>query len=63
MKRLETIQIEDTKEYADAYTQHEPAEFTTSHSSQTDPELKRTMASFSIQIALMNKRLSFVDVV
>ena len=49
MKRLETIQIEDTKEYADAYTQHEPAEFTTSHSSQTDPELKRTMASFSIQ--------------
>ena len=49
MRRLETIHVEDVKEYADAYTQYESAEFTTSHSAQTDPEPKRRLASFSIQ--------------
>lgn len=49
MKRMETIHVEDVKEYADAYTQHEPSEFSATHSTQTNPEPKRKMASFSIQ--------------
>jgi hypothetical protein len=49
MKRVETTYVEDVKEYADAYTQHELSEFTTSLSAQTDPEPERSVASFSIQ--------------
>ncbi|TDL25535.1 hypothetical protein BD410DRAFT_813313 [Rickenella mellea] len=47
--RTETIHVEDVKEYADAFTQHYISEFTTSHTTQTDPEPKRRMVSFSSQ--------------
>jgi hypothetical protein len=47
--KIETVQYHETKEYSDAYTQHESAEFTTSAQIQTDPEPKILTASFSTQ--------------
>jgi len=39
----------DTKEYSNASTQHYPAEFTSVHAAQTDPEQEILTSSFSIQ--------------
>ncbi|KAH8112733.1 hypothetical protein DFH11DRAFT_1689882 [Phellopilus nigrolimitatus] len=49
MKKIETIEFEDVKNYSDAYTQHEESEFTASQTTQTDPEPKRSTATFSTQ--------------
>ncbi len=49
MKKMETIHVEDVKEYADAYVQHDPCEFSSSHSVQTDAEPKKVMKSFFTQ--------------
>lgn len=43
------VSFQETKEYSDAYTQHEPAGFTASTQAQTDPEPKILRASFNIQ--------------
>ncbi len=51
MKKMETIHVEDVKEYADAYVQHDPCEFSSSHSVQTDAEPKKVMKSFFTQTA------------
>jgi len=48
-KRMETIKVEEVKEYSDTGTQHELSEFTTSCDAQTDPEPKVITASLSIQ--------------
>src|SRR6267154_2542011 len=47
--RMETVQYHETKEYSDAYTQHESAGFTSSTHVQTEPQPKVLTASFSIQ--------------
>lgn len=47
--KIETVQYHETKEYSDAYTQHESAEFTASAQIQTDLEPKILTASFSTQ--------------
>lgn len=49
MRKTETIRLESTKEYSDAYTQHDASGFVTSCSIQTEPEPKRVMLSFSTQ--------------
>jgi hypothetical protein len=46
---METVQYHETKEYTDAYTQHESAGFTASTHVQTEPQPKVLTASFSIQ--------------
>ncbi|CCL98646.1 uncharacterized protein FIBRA_00648 [Fibroporia radiculosa] len=48
-KRLETIQVEEVKEYSDTATQHDVFEFTNSCDVQTDPEPKILTASLNIQ--------------
>ncbi|RPD60129.1 hypothetical protein L227DRAFT_107788 [Lentinus tigrinus ALCF2SS1-6] len=48
-KRLETLKIDELKEYSDTGTQHEPDEFTSSSGTQTDPSPKILTASFSVQ--------------
>lgn len=48
-KRLETIKVEEVREYSDMATQHDIREFTSSCDIQTDPEPKVLTASFSIQ--------------
>ncbi|KLO17115.1 hypothetical protein SCHPADRAFT_822027 [Schizopora paradoxa] len=58
MKRLETIHLEDVKEYADAYVQHEPEEFSSSLSIQTDPEPKKIMKTFHTQTEVTTNSFS-----
>lgn len=48
-KRIETIQVEETKEYSDTATQHDPLEFTRSLDIQTDSEPRVVPVSFSVQ--------------
>ncbi|KAL1949543.1 hypothetical protein VTO73DRAFT_8424 [Trametes versicolor] len=48
-KKIETYQLDETKEYSDTGVQHEPAGFTSSRTVQTDPPPKILTASFSIQ--------------
>ncbi|TBU62721.1 hypothetical protein BD310DRAFT_974124 [Dichomitus squalens] len=48
-KKFETFRVDETKEYSDTGTQHEPDEFTASSSVQTDPPPKILTASFSVQ--------------
>ncbi|TFY50647.1 hypothetical protein EVJ58_g10954, partial [Rhodofomes roseus] len=48
-KRLETIKVDEVKEYSDTGVQHAMSEFTASHDVQTDPEPKILTASFSMQ--------------
>lgn len=55
MKKLETIHVEDLKEYADAYVQHDPSEFSSLSSVQTDAEPKKVMRSLSAQTAELAK--------
>lgn len=49
MKKVETLHLEETKEYSDAYTQYEQSEFISSAMTQTEAEPKKTVASFSTQ--------------
>ena len=46
---METIKVDEVKEYSDTGVQHELSEFTASHDVQTDPEPKVITASFSVQ--------------
>lgn len=46
---MTTVSFEELKEYSDAWSQHEPAEFSTSMEIQTDPEPKFPTASCSMQ--------------
>ncbi|TFK92674.1 hypothetical protein K466DRAFT_623659 [Polyporus arcularius HHB13444] len=48
-KRLETLKIDELKEYSDTGTQHESDEFTSSSGIQTDPPPRILTASFSVQ--------------
>ncbi|OCH85171.1 hypothetical protein OBBRIDRAFT_860400 [Obba rivulosa] len=48
-KRIETIKVEETKEYSDIATQHDPLEFTRSLDTQTDSEPRVVPVSFSVQ--------------
>ncbi|OBZ66290.1 hypothetical protein A0H81_13780 [Grifola frondosa] len=48
-KRIETVKVDEVKEYSDTGTQHELSEFTSSTMAQTDPEPKVLTASFSVQ--------------
>ncbi len=48
-QKLETLKIEEVKDYSDTGTQHELAEFVVNHGIQTDPPPKILTASFSIQ--------------
>lgn len=48
-KKLETLRLDETTEYSDTGTQHDPEEFTSTMSVQTDPPPKVLTASFSIQ--------------
>ncbi|EMD33853.1 hypothetical protein CERSUDRAFT_159094 [Gelatoporia subvermispora B] len=48
-KRIETLKVEEVKEYSDTATQHDPSEFTRSCDAQTDPEPKVATATFSTQ--------------
>jgi hypothetical protein len=47
--KISKVEYQETKEYSDAYTQHETAQFTASRLTQTDPEPKILTASFSVQ--------------
>jgi hypothetical protein len=49
MNKMETRRYEEVKEYSDAYTQHDLAEFTSSTKTQTDPEPKVRTRSMSTQ--------------
>ncbi|KAI0313862.1 hypothetical protein OF83DRAFT_1064773 [Amylostereum chailletii] len=46
---MEPLTILDEREYADAYTQYDPAPFHSTSTTQTDPEPKILTASFSVQ--------------
>ena len=46
---METLRLDETTEYSDTGTQHDPEEFTSTMSVQTDPPPKVLTASFSIQ--------------
>lgn len=48
-KRLETIKVEEIKEYSDTATQYEAGEFTASFAMQTDPEPRVLTGSLSVQ--------------
>lgn len=48
-RRLETIKVDEVKEYSDTGVQHELSEYTASRDAQTDPEPRVITASFSIQ--------------
>ncbi|KAI0955779.1 hypothetical protein AcV7_006354 [Taiwanofungus camphoratus] len=48
-KRMETIKVDEVKEYSDTATQHDMSEFTAFAMTQTDPKPKILTASFSIQ--------------
>ncbi|KAF9492296.1 hypothetical protein BDN71DRAFT_1396851 [Pleurotus eryngii] len=47
--KLDSHTFEEVKEYSDAFTQHESSEFTSSCTTQTDPEPVVRRTSFSIQ--------------
>ncbi|KAI1796865.1 hypothetical protein LXA43DRAFT_491072 [Ganoderma leucocontextum] len=49
VKKIETFRMDETTEYSDTGTQHEPDEFTSTTSVQTDPAPKILTASFSVQ--------------
>ncbi|KAI0749810.1 hypothetical protein C8Q80DRAFT_648387 [Daedaleopsis nitida] len=47
--KIETLKIDEVKEYSDTGTQHEPDEFTSTTAVQTDAPPKILTASFSVQ--------------
>ncbi|KAI0635993.1 hypothetical protein C8Q77DRAFT_1155725 [Trametes polyzona] len=48
-KKIETFKLDEMKEYSDTGVQHEPEEFTSTRTVQTDPPPKIITASFSVQ--------------
>ncbi|KIJ51491.1 hypothetical protein M422DRAFT_58957 [Sphaerobolus stellatus SS14] len=47
--KKQVVEITETKEYADAYTQHEVSEFVRAAATQTDPEFKPVRYTSSVQ--------------
>ncbi|OAX32911.1 hypothetical protein K503DRAFT_869881 [Rhizopogon vinicolor AM-OR11-026] len=59
--KLETVTFSETKEYSDASTQHYAAEYTSVHATQTDPEPKIFISSFSVQTEEVRRGTSAVQ--